>query len=185
MLQATKKQGVPDIRIHRREIRNGDTDSGRRANDFLLLDIFSTAFIFTGSAEKAIQDVLMNGTYADVLQDAMSNIRSGCDFNRALMGSGIPKNLSEWFCMVGSRATSDSQMMLDSWKSQASGCLARIEDAISLVIVFSSLLPVVLASLLLIIGYGNSLLVFTVVFVMIAAYWLVSRWMKRLVGPLN
>jgi hypothetical protein len=151
----------------------------------MLLDVFSTAFIFTGSAEMAIQDAILNGACTNVLQGTMTNVRSGYDFERALRGSGISKDLSEWFCMVCSRSTGDSQIMLDSWKDQASRCLAKVEDATSLVITFSSLLPVVMASLFLIIGYGSSILIFSIVFITIAAYWLVSRWMKRLITPLN
>jgi len=151
----------------------------------MLLDVFSTAFIFTGSAEMAIQEAILNGACTDVLQGTMTEVRSGNDFESALRRSGISKDLSEWFCMVCSRSAGDSQMMLDSWKDQASRCLAKVEDATSLIITFSSLLPVVLASLFLIGGYGSSILVFSIVFITIVAYWLVSRWMKRLIAPLD
>jgi hypothetical protein len=160
-------------------------DSDERGNDFMLLDVFSTAFIFTGSAEMAIQDTLLNVAPTDALQGIMARVRSGNDFERALRDARMSRDLSEWFCMVCSRSAADSEMMLDSWKAQALRCLAKVEDATSLVITFSSLLPVVMASIFLIIGYGSSLLAFSIVFITIAAFWLVSRWMRRLSRPLN
>jgi hypothetical protein len=175
------------VDIPRRHISHskGGANSDRHAKDFILLDVFSIAYIFTGSAEKALQDVLRNRSYSDILRDTMIKVRDGCDFNTALRVSGMSKDLMEWFSMVCSTAAGDSQMLLDSWKAQAMRCLVRIEDAISLVIAFSSLLPVVLATVFLIMGYGNSLVAFAAIFITIAAYWLVSAWMKRLVNPLN
>lgn len=162
---------------------NGPANGG--GTDFILLDTFSTAFILTGSAEVAIQDTVANGVQTDVLKKALVKVRSGEGLDRAMKGAGMTGDLSEWISMVCSGSANDSQPMLDSWKAQALRCLAKVEDATSLVITFSSLLPVVMASLLLITGYGSSLAVFSIVFVTIAAYWMVSRWMKRLVRPLS
>jgi len=156
-----------------------------KGTDFLLLDVFSTAFIFTGLAEIAIQDTFQNGACADMFRNTMTMMRDGNEFRHALRGSNLSKDLCEWFSMVCSRSTRDSGMILDSWKALASRCLVKIEDMTSLVITFSSLLPVVMASLFLITGYGSSLLAFSVVFITVVTFLLVSRWMRELADPLG
>lgn len=178
-------RGDPKISGPRETGGKGETMDSRWRNDFMLLDVFSTAFIFTGSAEMALQETVHSGASAEPLKVTMTGLRNGSSFEHALGESGIPRDLSDWFYMVCSGSAKDSQLMLDSWKAEASKCLAKTEDATSLVITFSCLLPVVLASLLLMVGYLSSLLAFSISFMTIVGYWLVSRWMRRLNRPLN
>lgn len=166
--------------------RGGTATNGKiEGSLFLILDVFSTAYLLTGSAELALQGTYKGEILTEILKNSMVSMRDGNEFKKAVKDSRLPKELSEWLSLVCSRATNDSEMLLDSWKVQASRSLAKIEDATSLVITFSTLLPVVAASLLLVLGYGHSLLTFSVVFLTIGTYALVSRWMKKLVGPLS
>lgn len=179
-----KEQGGDEVVRLRLSIGH-KKEATSQGTDFLLLDVFSTAFIFSGSEEIAFQDALQNGAFPGILQGAMTSIRDGNDFITAARKSKIPKDLSEWFSMVSSRATNDSEMILETWRGRASRSLAKIEDAISLVITASTLLPVVVAILLLVLGYGDSLLTFSIVFLTVAIFLVVSRWIQELVDPLR
>ncbi|MCX8182579.1 MAG: hypothetical protein N3D12_05620 [Candidatus Methanomethyliaceae archaeon] len=145
------------------------------------MELFVAVYTLSGSIKQSIQYLCRREyPFSERFRAALLRIRNGSDLTESLrwVFRGNAR-YNEWFTSLASGSISDAQDLFSMWESSAEEAILKVDDLLSFVIVFSTLLPVVIVIMLMVFGAKPPFLYLLVIF-QILLFQGVYRWIRDL-----
>jgi len=149
------------------------------------LDTFAAVYSLTGSAQIASQHAACSRTrVSNRFREALTEIRNGTDPGTALIASfqGSP-HYTDWLRSVIYGEACDASKLASLWDIEAASGLSKVEDVAALFTASAALLPIALAIMGLVWGWGTSPRIFLLVAIQGTVIVVFYLWLRDLVQP--
>jgi hypothetical protein len=153
-----------------------------------VLDLFSSVYLLTGSIETSASYLAedCNLVTARRFREVLLRIRNGTEPRKALIKTfSRNRALLEWIKSLTFGSYAGTSSLMESWKAEAMKNLSRSEDLMALIILVSTLLPIVMTIVFLVCGVGSSPLIFTLVVIVGVEFLCLHIWMKELIYTID
>ncbi|MDH5811469.1 MAG: hypothetical protein QXP73_03940 [Candidatus Methanomethylicaceae archaeon] len=148
-------------------------------------ELFAAVYALSGSIKQSIR-YLCRREYplSEPFRSALLRVRSGSDpAESLLLALGKNPRYKEWLASVTRSSVSDANDIFSAWVSSAEEAIMKVDDLLSFMIVFSTILPVILSIILMVFGVRPPLLYLLIVFQLIL-FQGVYHWIRGLLSLL-
>jgi hypothetical protein len=150
-----------------------------------VMELLAAAYALSGSLKQSISQLCrIESPVSGQFRSALLRIRSGVDPAESLKAAfqGNPW-CSEWLESLLKGSVSDAQDLFSAWSAKAEEVILKVDDLLSFVIVFSTILPVIFLIILMVSGVEPPLIYLLVVF-QLTLFQGVYHWIKGLLSLL-